>query len=91
MDSLMSTDKKCYVCGRDYTLHKHHIFFGANRKHSEKYGCWCWLCAEHHNMSNRGVHSDKVLDKRLKEECQKRFEKLYSHEKFMQIFGRNWL
>lgn len=89
--SLLSNEKKCYVCGTTRDLHKHHIYFGSNRKLSEKYGCWVYLCAPHHNMSNKGVHSDRELDLRLKKECQQAFEKKHSRDEFMRIFGRNWL
>lgn len=89
--SLLSNEKKCYVCGTTRDLHRHHIYFGSNRKWSEKYGCWVYLCALHHNMSNNGVHSDRELDLRLKAECQKAFEDIYSREKFMEVFGKNWL
>lgn len=89
--SLLSNEKKCYVCGTTRDLHMHHIYPGANRKWSEKYGCWVYLCAPHHNMSNKGVHSDRKLDLRLKKECQQAFEKEHSRDEFMRIFGRNWL
>ncbi len=90
--SILSNEKRCYECGTTVNLHKHHIFFGiANRKWSEKYGCWVYLCAHHHNMSNDGVHSDKAFDLRLKEKCQAAFEKDHSRAEFMQIFGKSWL
>lgn len=90
--SIISNERVCLVCGTPYNLHRHHIYYGtANRKQSEKYGCWCYLCAYHHNMSNEGVHFDKVLDLKLKEICQQAFERASTREKFMQIFGRNYL
>ena len=89
--SILSNEKCCYECGTTLNLHRHHIFYAFNRKHSEKYGCWVYLCAYHHNMSNKGVHSDKEFDLRLKVECQEAFEKLHSHEDFVRIFGRSWL
>lgn len=92
MRSILSNERECLVCGAPYHLHKHHIFYGtANRKLSEKYGCWCYLCARHHNMSNQGVHSNKVLDNKLKQEAQRAFEKAYPNEDFLSIFGRNYL
>ena len=91
--SIMSNEYECFVCGDIYGLHKHHIFYGyANRKNSEKYGCWCYLCKRHHNMSRFGVHSDKELDTYLRKICQRKWEKIYgTREEFMQIFGRNYL
>lgn len=89
--SILSNERECYVCKTTLNLHKHHIFFGPNRQNSEKYGCWVYLCAWHHNMSNVGVHFNRLLDVELKREAQKRFEELHGHEKFMEVFGKNWL
>ncbi len=99
MESLMSNERECLVCKSTRNLHKHHIFFGsANRKQSEKYGCWCYLCARHHNMSSEGVHFNKELDQRLKKHCQSLWELEYywecqtkPREDFIEIFGRSYL
>jgi len=89
--SIMQSEKKCYITGATQNLHKHHIFFGCRRSTSEKWGCWVWLRADYHNMSNYGVHFNHDLDVWLKQRCQRRFEKLYGHEKFMEVFGKNYL
>ena len=91
MNSIISNERECLVCGTTLNLHKHHIFFGANRKNADKYGCWCYLCAEHHNMSKSGVHFNKTLDVKLKRHAQKKFEEIYGHDKFMEVFKRNYL
>ena len=90
-ESLISTEKKCWVCGTTQGLHKHHIFPGAFRKASEQYGCWVWLCGWHHNLSNEGVHFDRRLDNDLRRVCQRKFEEIHGHEKFMTVFRRNLL
>ena len=88
----MQTDVECYVTHSRINLHKHHIFYGtANRKKSEKWGCWVYLTAEYHNMPDHGLHFDKELDLRLKRECQERFEALYGHDTFMMVFNKNYL
>ena len=88
----MQSNKKCYVCGADGVLHRHHIYAGvANRPLSEKYGCWIWLCPAHHNMSNNGIHFNKTLDLQVKQVCQSEFEKTHTRKEFMNIFGRNYL
>lgn len=92
--SIISNERQCIVCGDTRYLHKHHIFYGtANRKISERYGAWCYLCPRHHNMSDHGVHADNLLDLKLKKMAQEVFEKDqgWSREKFMEIFGRNYL
>lgn len=90
--SNLQSTKECFVCGCKENLHDHHIFFGiSNRKNSEEYGLKVWLCAPHHNMSNEGVHFNKVLDNRLKRIAQEYFEaELGTREEFMQIFGRSY-
>ena len=90
MESIIQNKKECYVCRSTLNLHKHHIFEGRNRNNSEKYGCWCWLCARHHNMSDAGVHFNKELYNKLKQTTQKAFENKYDEE-FINIFKRNYL
>lgn len=91
--SLLTKDmERCYLSGTTKDIHIHEVFYGsANRRKSIKYGCCVPLTASLHNMSNNGVHFDKTLDMRLKREMQAAFEKKYSHEKFMEVFGRNYL
>lgn len=68
------------------------VFYGtANRKKSEEFGCWVYLCAGHHNMTDFSVHFNKELDLKLKKECQKEFEKYGSREDFRRIFGKSYL
>lgn len=92
--SILSNEKECFICGYTKDIHKHHIFYGtANRKQSEKYGCWVWLCANHHNMSDVGVHCNKAYDQKLKRICQDVLEREYkwSREKVIKTFGRSYL
>ena len=90
--SIVHEQGKCWVCGTTQNLHTHEVFFGtANRKKSIEWGCYVDLCGKHHNLSNEGVHFDKALDIKLKRFTQKKFEELHGHEKFMQIFHRNYL
>ena len=92
MKSILQKDKECFVCRTTQNLHKHHIFFNtANRKLSERYGCWCFLCARHHNMSDEGIHFNKSLDLEVKKIAQAEFEKTHTREEFREIFGRSWL
>lgn len=91
--SIVSNERVCWVCGTPYGLHRHHIYEGvANRKLSEKYGCWVYLCGRHHNLSNEGVHFNKPLNDRLKKYTQERFEaKLGTREDFRRIFGKSFI
>lgn len=92
--SIISNEKKCYFCGSPNNLHRHHIFYGRGvRQLSEKFGCWVYLCAYHHNLSNFSVHSNRLADEGLKKYCQSEFETKYrvTREEFIDIFGRSYL
>lgn len=93
MKNLMSNEKECYMCHTTEDLHKHHVFFGNGRRRlSEQDGCWCYLCARHHNMSDLGVHFNKDLDNFLKRVCQKKWEMVRgTRADFIKRFGRNYL
>lgn len=70
--SIIQDQKCCYICGTTEGLHRHHIFYGsANRKVSEEDGCWIYLCGPHHNLSNMGIHFNKALDEKVKQQAEK--------------------
>ncbi len=86
--SIMQSERECYVTGSRVSLDCHHIYHGPRRKAADKWGCWVWLRHDVHMELHSG---DTELDKRLKRECQERFEEIWSHEKFMEIFGKNYI
>ena len=90
--SIISNEKICLVCSTTFNLHRHHIFFGSSKRSiSEKYGCWCYLCGIHHNLSNAGVHFNKKLDIELKQMAQKKFIEVYPELDFIKVFGKSYL
>lgn len=92
--SIISNERRCYICGNPFNLHRHHVFYGADRrKTSEREGCWVYLCAFHHNMSNAGVHFDKMADLKLKRECQEIWEDYNKsdHDGFRRVFGVSYV
>lgn len=93
MESLLSNNKVCYICGTTFNLHKHHVYGGANRKRSDREGCWCYLCAPHHNMSERGVHFDREANLKLKQECQRKWMERYDKtiDDFIEAYGKNYI
>jgi hypothetical protein len=91
LQSIIQTEKECYVTGSTYNLHRHHIYGGSNRKKSEQNGLWVWLRADWHNMSDYGVHFNKKLDTELKQLGQSKFEETPPREKFMSLIGRSYL
>lgn len=59
-----------------------------------EYGCWVYLCAEHHNMSNEGVHFNKPFEIVLKKYCQEKWEDVENNgtrEEFIHTFGKSYL
>ena len=70
----------------EYTC-RHEVYGGPNRQLSKKWGCWLPVLPAVHDL----LHQRGEEDQELKVECQKRFEAEHGHEKFMQIFGRNYL
>ena len=67
------------------------MFGTANRKKSERYGLWIYLCVAHHEYGPDAVHSNRDVRIFLCQIGQQVFEQKYSHEKYMQEFGRDWM
>lgn len=88
MNSILQTEKQCFITGTVVDLDKHHIYHGSRRKAADKYGCWVWL---RHDLHMELHDRNKELDKMLQRTCQERFEELYSHQEFMDIFGKSYL
>jgi hypothetical protein len=88
MKSIMQDEKVCIITGCTTGLDRHHIYHGIRRKAAEKYGCWCWL---RHDLHMELHDMNKALDLMLERACQERFEGIYSHQEFMDVFGKNYL
>ncbi len=92
-------DRTCYLCmllRDDFSarvdLQEHHAMPGtANRRLSERYGLKVYLCVEHHLVGPEAVHNNIRLLRLLQENAQMAFERRYSHEKWMEVFGRNFI
>lgn len=102
MKAHIDSDEKefCYRCGRAGKTEKHHIFGGANRKLSEKYGLTVHLCHECHNEPPNGAHFSKETADWLHRIGQQAFEvnqfkdgKTWeeARDEFMKLFGKNYL
>lgn len=89
--SIMQSEKRCYLCGRVNYLERHHVMSGtANRKLSEKYGLWVWLCHDCHT-GTQGAQYDPVKNFHLRAEAQSAFESLYGHDMWMRTFYKNYI
>lgn len=91
--SIIQNEKECFICGATDWLEEHHVFEGANRKLSEKYGLKVWLCHFCHNEPPLGVHHNKARMLKLKQIGQRKFMKYYNKtaDEFRVIFGKNYL
>lgn len=86
--SIMQDEKECFVTGSKTGLDPHHIYHGCRRKAADEWGCWVWL---RHDIHRELHDKDKTLDRMLERACQERFEQLYGHSKFMEVFGKSYL
>ena len=94
MQSILQTEKVCYITGQTNNLHKHYIFFGNPwRQISEENGFFVYLAGYLHNQSNEGVHgkNGRELDLLLKRHCQRKYEETHSREEFLKLIGKNYL
>jgi hypothetical protein len=62
----------------------------ANRKLSEKYGLWVYLCHDCHT-GTEGAQYNCGTGLKLKQIAQTAFEYKHSHEEWMEIFRKNYL
>ena len=83
----------CDLCGKYGYLERHHIFGGANRSLSEKYGLVVNLCHECHNEPPDGVHFNAENMLALRKWAQKQAMENYGWDEaeFIKIFGRSYL
>ena len=78
----------------DTYCHRLEVFFGSpNRQKSIKDGLVVFLTPEMHNMSNKGVHSNRIFDLYLKQIGEQAWCDYYGKtiEDFIQEYGRNYL
>ena len=87
----------CWLCGRNGNgdpLDAHHIFGGANRRLSDKYGLVVPLCHRRcHESGSKAVHRNAETAKKLHEFGQRlAMERMgWSIDDFRAVFGRNYL
>ena len=81
----------CVICGRPFS-ELHEVFYGnPDARLSQDYGMQVRLCAYHHRDSREGVHHNRELDLKLKVEYYKKFQVMYPHLRFEDIFKTSWL
>lgn len=92
LKSIMTLDyDTCYICGVRPAVHIHHIFNKADKKASEKYGLVVPVCVFCHTGSNEAIHNYEYNNLRLKARAQRVFESIESRDKFIEVFGRDYI
>lgn len=90
-NSILTDQKRCYLCGRQCGLEKHHVFAGtANRRVSDRLGLWVYLCHECHTGKD-GAQYDPIKNRRLKMDAQFAFERTHTRAEWMRAIGKNYL
>lgn len=82
-------DKRCFLCGRNDSgdpLERHHIFGGANRKKSEKYGLVVYLCG---NRCHR--NGDQMRRLRRYGQLTIMKDEGWTEDDFRREFGKSYL
>lgn len=86
--SIISNEKKCFICGTERNIENHHIYGGKNRKISDANGFTVYLC---HTCHQEVTEHKNWKDKYLKALCQQAYEADHPRELFMKLIGRNYL
>lgn len=97
MTTAKDLPKACWLCGRNGNgdpLDAHHIFGGANRKLSERFGLVVPLCHDRcHENGRDAAHRSAATAQALHEYGQRLAMERYgwSIQDFRLIFGKNYL
>lgn len=98
MRSILQQDRDvCFLCGggrASEPLDRHHVFGGALRGKSERYGLTVYLHhGKCHILGRNSVHVNREVRDRLSAYAQKKAMEHYgwTKEEFIQIFGRSWI
>lgn len=79
---------KCFICNRQLKkLDNHEALGGSNRQKSIQYGLVYYLCRKCHQKADL----DKNTRNKLQNYAKKQFIKIYSKEKFLKEFGKNYI
>lgn len=83
----------CFLCGNYETLEEHHIFGGARRSISTKYGLTVHLCPWCHRIDADSAHRSGKTAELLHQYGQHKAmtEQNWSREEFIAHFGKNYL
>ena len=77
----------CYICNKARKDDLHEIFEGSNRQTSMKWGLVIPICRKCHNEWK----TNKEIKETVRKEAKEKFYKLYSKEKFLEVFGKFYI
>ena len=88
--SIISNEKRCFICGSERFLDRHHCIFGrAERSKAESDGLWVYLCSRHHMAVHQEAQGYKKMLQKL---AQERWQQTYgTKEDFIKRYGRSYL
>ena len=88
MESIIQSDKACYLCGCEVGLELHHVWHGTgNRRCADTDGLTVWLCQQCH----RNLHDKGEKDRYLMEIGERAYLNRYnkSIDDFIKRYGKN--
>ena len=77
----------CYICNKARKDDLHEIFEGSNRQTSMKWGLVIPICRKCHDEWK----TNKEIKEAVRKEAKEKFYKLYSKEKFLEVFGKFYI
>ncbi len=89
-------ERTCFFCGRNGNgdpLERHHVFGGAYRKKSDKYGAVVWLCGNKcHREGPQSMHKNVYNNRFLKRIFQRRImeREHWDMDRWIKEFGKNY-
>ena len=92
LTSVFTDNMDCCIYTGSYIVERHHIFGGANRKLSEKYGFVAPLRPDYHPNGMHFNPKNGDIDTQLKKAAQRYYEEnIGTREDFRREFGKSWL
>ncbi len=92
---LQADSTRCWLCRwTGEPLDKHHVFSGALRKKSEKYGLTVYLChSSCHIFGPHSAHQSGKTARYLRQQAQRAAMERYgwTTDNFIREFGKNYL
>lgn len=84
---------KCFLSGTYGIVERHHIFGGARRDLSERYGLVVYLSPAKHQLDRDSAHRNGETAEKLHRYGQKKamLENDWTVEQFRLVFGKNYL